>query len=148
VRIPDVDLKNVDQDMPDVSMPHLIAMMLLDGNVTFRTTHDYKRMKDPKILDLRKRCIETTGDPALRDPQRRWRAAVEVRLKDGRTYSHQTLVAKGCPENPLSRAEQEAKAVDLMGPVLGQDRSRKLVAVLFDIERQKNMRALRRLYAA
>jgi len=61
--------------------------------------------------------------------------------------SHQTLAAKGNSENPLTRAEVEEKALDLMAPVLGK-RSSALIAALYDIERIADMRTLRRLYAA
>ena len=45
---------------------------------------------------------------------------MEVRLKDGRTLEHQTMAAKGSYENPLTREEEEEKALDLIIPVLGE----------------------------
>jgi len=41
--------------MPDICLQHLIAVMLLDGTVTFASSHDEARMKDRKVLELRKR---------------------------------------------------------------------------------------------
>ena len=70
-------------------------------------------------------------------------------LKKHRTASSaQTMAAKGTPENPLEREEVTAKALDLMGPVLGKPRSRKLIDTLFDIKRVKDVRSLRALYSA
>ena len=34
--------------MPDINLQHLVALMLLDGTVTFKSSHDFKRMRDPK----------------------------------------------------------------------------------------------------
>ena len=36
------------RDMPDICMQHLCAVMLLDGTVSFKSSHDEKRMRDPK----------------------------------------------------------------------------------------------------
>jgi 2-methylcitrate dehydratase PrpD len=148
-RLPDKELQHVDnREMPSENVQHLLGVMLLDGNVTYATAHDYKRMKDPKVLRLRENCIETIGDPSLTDPLRRWRCVMEITLKDGRKFQHQTMAAKGVSENPLTREEEEERALDLMGPVLGKQRSRTLMSALFKIESIKNLRALRPLYSA
>lgn len=146
-RMPDKELEIVNnRDMPDISVQHLLAVMLLDGTVTFKSAHDFKRMKDPKVLKLKKR-IEAVGDPDLTDPQRRWRCVMEVTFKDGRVLRHQTMAAKGSFENPLTPAEEEEKALDLIVPVLGKKRGQALLAALWKFEQLKDVRALRRLYA-
>jgi len=71
-----------------------------------------------------------------------------VTLKDGRKLTHQTMAAKGSPDNPLNRDEVTEKALDLMGPVLGKTRSRALIAALFDIQDLGNVRSLRTLYSS
>jgi 2-methylcitrate dehydratase PrpD len=38
------------RNMPDICMQHMCAVMLLDGTVTFKSSHDDKRMSDPKVL--------------------------------------------------------------------------------------------------
>jgi len=146
-RMPDKELEIVNnRDMPDFSVQHLLAVMLLDGTVTFKSAHDFKRMKDPKVLGLRKR-VEAVGDPDLTDAQRRWRCVMEVTLKDGRVLKHQTMAAKGSFVNPLTPAEEDEKALDLMAPVLGKARSQALLKALWSLDRLKDVRALRRLYA-
>lgn len=72
---------------------------------------------------------------------------MDVRLKDGRTLKHQTMAAKGSYENPLTPAEENEKALDLIAPVLGKRRSGALLAALWDFENIKNVRSLRRLYS-
>ena len=148
VYMPPKSLEIVDnRDMPDICIQHIMAVMLLDGNVNFKSTHDFSRMKDPKVLRLRKDHIEAVGDDSLTDPQRRWNGMMEVVLKDGRRHRLQTMAAKGVFDNPLTPEEAEKKALDLMAPVLGKPRSKKLIAALLNIEDIKNARALRRLYA-
>ena len=149
VRMPDEDFRTVDnRDMTDISAQHLLAVMLLDGAVTFRTAHDHARVEDPRVLKLRQNRIEVTGDGSPPDAVRCWRCAMEITLKDGRKLTHQTAAAKGTHQNPLTRREEEEKALDLMAPVLGKQRSRALIATLLNIESIKDARALRRLYAA
>jgi 2-methylcitrate dehydratase PrpD len=146
-RLPDKELEIVNnRPMPDICVQHLLAVMLLDGSVTFASAHDFRRMKDPRILALRGR-IEAIGDPALTDAQRRWRCVMEVRLNDGRVLNHQTMAAKGSFENPLTPAEEEEKALDLVAPILGKTRSRALLDALWNLETIRDIRALRRLYA-
>jgi len=146
-RMPDKELEIVnDRDMPDISVQHLLAVMLVDGGVTFASAHDFKRMRDPRVLKLKAR-IRAVGDPALTDAQRRWRCVMEITLKDGRRLAHQTMAAEGSFENPLTRAEEAEKALDLLAPVLGVKRSRALLAALWDFENVKDVRALRKLYA-
>ncbi len=147
-RMPDKELEIVNnRDMPDISVQHLLAVMLRDGSVTFKSAHDFRRMKDPAIRALRRR-IEALGDPALTDAQRRWRCVMEIRLKDGRVLNHQTMAAKGSFENPLTPQEETEKALDLIAPVLGKQRSQALLAALWKIDDLRDVRALRRLYAA
>src|SRR4029078_11966404 len=50
--------------MPDICMQHMCAVMLLDSFVSFKSSHDEKRMQNRKVLDLRSR-IELRGDDEL-----------------------------------------------------------------------------------
>ena len=144
--IPDKELFFVNnRDMPDISLQHLLAVMLVDGTLTFESAHDYKRMRDPRVVKVAQR-VQALGDSALTDPLRRWRCVMEVKLRNGRTIKHQTMASKGTAENPLTRAEVMEKAFDLMAPTLGKERSRALMAALFDIERISDVRALRKFY--
>ncbi len=145
-RIPDKELEIVNnRDMPNISIRHLLALMLLDGTVTSASAHDFARMKDSRVLAL-KECIEAVGDPALTDPQRRWRCVMTIALKDGRTLTHQTMAAKGSYENPVTREDEAEKALDLMGPVLGRRGAENLIAEIWELDRIKDICALRKLY--
>jgi len=148
VSMPDRELEVVnDRDMPDISVQHLLAVMLLDGKMTFESVHDAARMKDRKVLNVKKRII-AIGDPSLTDPLRRWRCRMAITLKDGRTLEHETMAARGGLENPLTREEGEAKALDLIAPVIGKKRAQDLFAVLWAIDRLKDVRVLRKYYSA
>lgn len=147
-RMPEKDVHGVNnREMPDDCVQHLLAVMLSDGTVTFKSAHDFARMKDPKVLALRRR-VEIVGDPGLNDALRRWRCVMEITLKDGRKLTHQTMSAKGGFEHPLTRPDEEEKALDLMAPALGKRRAQALIAALWDFDGVKDVRALRKLVSA
>jgi 2-methylcitrate dehydratase PrpD len=127
--------------MPDICLQHLVAVMLLDRCVTPRSSHDFKRMHDSRVLRLRKR-IELIGSPELADPQRRWHARVEIRLQNGRVLKHYTHAARGYFLNPMTREEESEKSLDLLAPVIGKKRAQTLVATIWDVEKLKDARTL------
>jgi 2-methylcitrate dehydratase PrpD len=135
------------REMPDICMQHLCAVMLLDGTVTFKSSHDEARMRHPKVLALRKR-VELVGDDALSKAMPRREGIVEIRLADGRELVHHTKAVRGTPENPMTRAEVEAKALDLLAPVIGKAASEKLCAAIWGLEKIRDARLLRPLLQA
>jgi 2-methylcitrate dehydratase PrpD len=132
------------RDMPDICMQHLCAVMLLDGTVSFRSSHDEKRMREPGVLNLRKR-ISLLGDDALTRAMPSRQGIVEVTLRDGRTLRQHTRAVRGTAENPMSRAEVDAKSYDLLAPVLGKARARRLCETLWNLDRLADVRKLRPL---
>ena len=38
------------REIPDINLQHLVAVMLLDKTVSFKSAHDVARMKDPAVL--------------------------------------------------------------------------------------------------
>ena len=132
------------RSMPDICMQHLCAVMLLDGTVSFQSSHDEKRMRHPKVLELRKR-ITLKGDDELTRAMPSRQGIVEVALRDGRTLRHHTKAVRGTAENPMSRAEVDVKSYDLLAPVMGKARARRLCDAVWTLEKVRDMRTLRPL---
>jgi len=132
------------RNMPDICMQHLCAVMLLDGTVSFKSSHDEKRMRDPGVLELRRKVL-LQGDDALTRAMPSRQGIVEIRLRDGRELRHHTKAVRGTAENPMSRAEVDVKSYDLIAPVAGKTRARKLCDTVWNLERLKDLRALRPL---
>ena len=76
-------------------------------------------------------------------PQRQ--AIVTVQLKSGDVLSERTLAVRGSVDNPMDFDEVEAKALDLLGPVIGAKRSQRLLGALSEIESIDDVRDLRPL---
>ncbi|MGH8633721.1 MAG: MmgE/PrpD family protein [Burkholderiales bacterium] len=158
IRAPDVEKLTVrvskqgatttdNRTMPDICMQQMCAVMLLDGIVSFASAHDDKRMKDPKVLALRK-CVELLGDEEMTRALPARQGIVELKLKDGRELRHHTRAVRGTAQNPMTRAEVDEKAFHLMALILGRARARRLCDAVWDIERVKDARKLRPLLRA
>jgi len=148
VRVAHQGANTVDnRSMPDICMQHLCAVMLLDGTVSFRSSHDEKRMRDREVLALRAR-IELRGDDALTQAMPSRQGIVELRLRDGREFRHHTRAVRGTAENPMTRAEVDAKSYALIAPVIGRSRARRLCDLIWRLEKVKDVRALRPLLRA
>ncbi|HEV2977521.1 MAG TPA: MmgE/PrpD family protein [Casimicrobiaceae bacterium] len=119
--------------MPDVNCPYLMATALVDGGVSFANAHAREHMTAPEIVAVMER-IQVVGDPKLNDPAAPRGGEVEVVLKDGRTLSKLTRFPPGTKENPLDTEAVNAKARDLMSPVLGDARTEAAIRQLNALE--------------
>jgi 2-methylcitrate dehydratase PrpD len=135
------------RSMPDICMQHMCTIMLIDGIVTFISSHDEKRMKHPKVLALRSR-VELVGDDELTRQLPSRQGIVELKLKNGRELRHHTKAVRGTAQNPMKREEVDEKAYHLMAPILGKARARKLCDAVWAIEGMSNMRNIRPLLRA
>jgi 2-methylcitrate dehydratase PrpD len=148
IRLPDDRLHLVDdRDVPNLCAQHLLAVLLQDGELGFGATHDRTRMRDPLILALRAR-IRLVPDVALTRALPPRQAIVEVTTPDGRELREHVRAVRGTPDNPMERREVEAKAKELLAPVLGAERARALTEQVWRIDRVGSVRALRPLLQA
>lgn len=133
--------------MPDICMQHMCAVMLLDGFVTFVSSHDEKRMRDRKTLDMRSR-IELYGDDELTRVMPSRQGIVELKMKDGRELKLHVKAVRGTSDNPMKRSEVDEKSFDLLAPILGKARARKLCDAVWNMEKVADVRKLRPLLQA
>jgi len=133
-----------DRSMPDINCQHIIALALVKGTVSFDDSHSYEHMKDPKVRAVKER-VQLVADPKLMDPAAPRSGLVEVTLRDGRTVSHFTPHAPGTKENPMTTEAVNAKARQLMEPVLGAERTEGLIQRVNALEELKNVSELRPL---
>lgn len=131
--------------MASINIQHLTAVMLLDGDITFVSAHDDRRVRDPRVTALKNR-IALQGSDAL-GRAKTTQAIVEIATRDGRRLRHHTRAVRGTAANPMPRAEVAAKSRDLLLPILGSRRTTRLIDAIWNIERVRDMRALRPLLA-
>ena len=129
------------RSMPDVNCQHMIGLALVDGAVTFESTHSRERMSDPAVMAV-KELVTLVADPDLMNPEAPRSAKVEVVLKDGGTLSHFTPYAYGTKQNPMDTESVNAKARGLLEPVLGGSRTGELIRRVNELEDVASVREL------
>ena len=146
VRVATSEAKTVnDREMPDISLQHMMAVMLLDKTASFAAAHDKARMKDPALL-REKQKVKLIPDEELERLYPRRETIVEVTLTSGTKLVERVEAVRGTAENPMTREEVVAKARDLVAPVLGAATAGKLIDNVMNIEALKDIRELRPLW--
>jgi 2-methylcitrate dehydratase PrpD len=125
--------------MPDINLQYIMAVMVLDGRLSFDAAHDHRRMKEKTVKEMMAR-IELVGDESLFQPSTPRPAVVEVTTATGEDLRAQVASSRGTPENPMSDEEVERKALDLMAPVLGAARSHDLIDKVRALESVSSVR--------
>ena len=120
------------------SLPYVVATGLRFDRVRLAAFTD-ERLQDPQTRALMAR-IELTVDAELDAafPGRR-AARVSITTHDGRHESFLQPTRKGDPELPLSDADLDDKFIELAGPVLGDVRARRMLALLWELEQSKDL---------
>jgi 2-methylcitrate dehydratase PrpD len=140
VRLAISEAKTVNnREMPDISLQHMVAVMLIDKTASFQAAHDKARMKDAGLLRQRAK-VELVPDEELERLYPRRETIVEVTLRGGEKLTERVEAVRGTAENPMPRAEVVAKCRDLMAPVLGAAACNRLIETVMGLERVKNVR--------
>jgi 2-methylcitrate dehydratase PrpD len=132
------------RDIPDISLQHMVAVMLIDKDASFRAAHDTARMKDAAVLRQRAK-VTLVPDEALAKLLPARVAIVEVTLTDGTRLTDRVEAVRGTVRNPMTREEVVAKARDLIAPVLGLAQTDRLIAAVLALDGAPDIRALRPL---
>ena len=132
------------RDIPDICLQHMVAVMLVDKTVSFHAAHDKSRMQDAAILRERAKVdLVRDGELVQFLPVRI--AVVEIELADGTRLSERISAVRGTPRNPMSRTEVMEKARDLTAPILGREKSARLIDTVYAIETVTDIRNLQPL---
>jgi 2-methylcitrate dehydratase PrpD len=134
------------RSMPDVNLQYVMAVTLVDGALSFESSHSYERMQDPRVRAVQAR-VELVADRSLMDPAAPRSGRVEVTLRDGRTVNHFTRHAPGTRENPLDSAAVADKARALVLPVAGAARTGAIIDRVNALDTLARVRELTRLLA-
>jgi len=135
------------KETADHSLPYVIAAAIAERQVTPLQFTPAKIM-DP-IIRAQLSKIVVTADaeieevfPALQ------RVIVRIHTIDGREFTEQLDYPKGDPRNPLSDSELEQKFEALSGSVLSHDGCRRAVHAIWNLEEQRSVSELMKLFKA
>ena len=131
--------------MSDINCQYLVAGTLIDQGFTFAMAHDDDRMRtDAAILDLMARS-ELLGDDETYGTRK---GRVIVHRKDGSKVEEFVEAVDGTAQKPMSEDQILDKGRDLMGPILGSERTEELVQSLLNPHKIDDVRDLRPLLSA
>lgn len=123
------------------SMSYGVAGALMDGEVGLKQLTQ-ERIRDPRIHELGAR-VKVVADLELEKLYPTNRPAImEIRTKDGKRFSGRVDYAKGDPRKPMTEEELVAKFLGLTKDVIGEERGKKVIDAVLDME---NVDAITRL---
>ena len=132
------------REMPDISMQHMLAVMLLDKTASFASAHDKARIQDPRVRQERAK-VTLVPDAELEQLLPKRVAIVEVTFSDGTMLTERVDAVRGTAQNPMTRDEIVAKARDLMAPMLGADATSHLIEKVLALDAVRDIHELRPL---
>ncbi len=124
--------------MPDVNLRYCLAVTLLDGSLNFEASHDANRMAASEVVDLGNRIRMLGPQPHLD----RFAARVEIVVGDQVFGAEQGRDVLGRAENPMSKTQVHAKALELMRPVIGAAGGLRALEMVDKLEHIADMREL------
>jgi 2-methylcitrate dehydratase len=128
-----------DRETADHSIPYLVAVALVDGEVTPAQFTD-ERIADPAVQALIAR-IDVSEDPAMTAAFPGAQPARIVATAGGQTYEVYIPNSKGHEKNPLSDDEVESKFRSLARGVLPDARVDGVLARLWAFDQEPDVRA-------
>nr|MEA2798031.1 hypothetical protein [Phenylobacterium sp.] len=128
------------------SIPFALATILVHGRSAVEC-FDLDAVRNPRVqalvakIDVREEPAYTKAYPGQQI------CDVVIHLRDGRAVSGRCEVMKGEPANPHRAEDVEKKYFNLMSPVWGADRARKLYDTILALEEVADMREFAERYA-
>ena len=131
-----------------INVQHAVALMLVDGRLTFRSIHDKSRLKDPRIVRL-KSVMRLVGGPLGQLGQGTDDTPViQITFADGTHISQNRVPVRGSQQNPYTRDWVAEKARVLMTPVLGAGKTGQLIDHVLKLEDAGSILELRPMLQA
>lgn len=120
------------RDMPNICLQHLVALYLVDRKLTFDSVHDQARLEDPRVRAVRSRVKLVASEALLRDGGRQ--AILQLHTRSGQVLHKHVRHVRGTWGDPMPRSEVDAKARDLLEPILGTQATVTLMDALWGLE--------------
>jgi 2-methylcitrate dehydratase PrpD len=128
-------------EMPALNLPYLAAVILEDGDLSFDMAQSEERMANESIQE-KMRFVSLTHDPSQEREPRVESALVEVVMKNGEQEQVFIEHVLGFPERPMDRLDVENKARSLSGPVLGSEKTEKLIETIWNLDELTDIREI------
>ena len=132
-------------NMPALNIPYLAAIIMLDGQLDFVDAQSLDRQENDAAARDFARKVTVVRDEAQEmgeGEDRTESARVTLTRKDGTVAERYVPYVPGYPTHPLSKAEVEEKAHELIEPVIGVAAANRLIALCDDLDDAKSVDAI------
>lgn len=116
-------------------LEYCVSVALMDGEVSLQHFTS-ENVSDPRIQRLisKVRMVPAKNEKPGNDLGHELTTRLTVRLDDGREYSHEVVLPKGEPENPMSEEDLASKFRDCANLILSLETTRKCMELVFNLE--------------
>ena len=131
------------RETADHSLPYITAIALIDGEITDRQFAP-RRFKDPEVWKFLENVrVERNAELSAMYPDA-VANIVHVDLADSRRVTRRVDYPLGHAKNPLKDSEVEGKFNALVEPILGQERGKKIIEIIWKLDEAESVDALLR----
>ena len=124
-------------------MPYITAIALIDGEITDRQFAP-RRFKDPEVWKFLENVrVERNAELSAMYPDA-VANIVHVDLADSRRVTRRVDYPLGHAKNPLKDSEVEGKFNALVEPILGQERGKKIIEIIWKLDEAESVDELLR----
>ncbi len=126
------------RETADHSLPYITAIALIDGEVTEKQFQP-QRFKNPEVWNFLENVkVERNAELSGMYPDA-VANIVHIDLADGRRLTKRVDYPMGHAKNPLKDSQVEEKFNALVEPLLGSDRARKIIDIVWKLDEAKNV---------
>ena len=131
------------RETADHSLPYITAIALIDGEITDRQ-FEPRRFKDPEVWKFLENVrVERNAELSAMYPDA-VANIVHVDLADSRRVTRRVDHPLGHAKNPLKDSEVEGKFNALVEPILGQERGKKIIEIIWKLDEAESVDELLR----
>jgi 2-methylcitrate dehydratase len=126
------------RETADHSLPYITAIALIDGEITDRQ-FEPRRFKDPEVWKFLENVrVERNAELSGMYPDA-VANIVHVELADGRHLTSRVDYPLGHAKNPLKDSQVEDKFLVLVEPILGQERAKKIIEIIWKLDQAESV---------
>ena len=129
------------KETSDHSLPYVVAVAVVDGNVLPESFHDEK-LHDPAVRELLPRIEVVADDEIDRLFPHTKRARVTITTTQGQSFIAETDFAKGSPQDPMTDEDVIVKFNANVSRALSASKSETLVESIFNLDECEDVGAL------
>lgn len=125
------------RESADHSLPYLIAVALIDGDITLDSFSE-ERISDPRLRPIMQKINVVYSSKMKQEHSGElpmWPSVTEISLKGGKRIRKHSGIPKGHPLNPLDYAELKEKFMRLSRRVLSEENAHQFFDMIMSLEK-------------